>query len=280
MRFDPKCYFEDLAGKPDKRIDLALGALALAAGEHEGISVQRYISHLRELMRDTQDSFAGLLREGREDVVETRRLAIAQAFALTHGYKGVLEDYDNPASADLMQVIDRRKGLPVALCILCLHIGRALGWDIEGLNMPGRFVCRLDHEGARMIFDPFHACAALDAADLRKLVKNALGEQAELSSQYYAPVSNREILIRLQNHIKLLQIESGDYEGALQTVEKMRGIDPDEYRLLLDAGVLYVRTERPRAAIDALEEYIKKSPHDRDRHDAATLLQQIRESLH
>jgi regulator of sirC expression with transglutaminase-like and TPR domain len=85
--------------------------------------------------------------------------------------------------------------------------------------------------------------------------------------------------MRLQNNIKYRQIEVEDYAGALKTVEGMRMIDAGEYRLLLDAGVLYARTGQPKSAIDALEEYIKKAPKDRDRHEAAMLLQELKNSL-
>jgi len=150
---------------------------------------------------------------------------------------------------------------------------------VHGLNIPGHFVCRMDYEGTRLIFDPFAQCALLGAPELRRLIKQSLGPNAELSSTYYEPASNRTILIRLQNNIKMRRIEAEDYEGALNVVEAMRAIDPAEYRLLLDAGVLYARTNRLQKAIVALEDYIGKAPDPRDQHEAALLLQQIRESL-
>ena len=85
--------------------------------------------------------------------------------------------------------------------------------------------------------------------------------------------------MRLQNNIQLRLIEAEDYEGALRTVEAMRAVDPGEYRLLLDAGVLYARTNRLQKAIVTLEAYITRAPGDRDRQEAAMLLEQLRESL-
>jgi len=51
----------------------------------------------------------------------------------------------------------------------------------------------------------------------------------------------------MQNNAKLRQIEGEDYLGALKTVEVMRLLDPNEYRLLFDAGVLYARTHQVMA---------------------------------
>ena len=119
----------------------------------------------------------------------------------------------------------------------------------------------------------------LQAADLRQLLKTLVSPSAELSADYYEPSTKRDLLIRLQNNIKLRQIEAEDYSGAVETVEVMRRIDPKEYRLLLDAGVLYARTQQPIAAIDSLEKYVDRVPTREERHEALILLRQIRESL-
>jgi regulator of sirC expression with transglutaminase-like and TPR domain len=110
-------------------------------------------------------------------------------------------------------------------------------------------------------------------------VKQALGPQAELSVTYFEPADNRSLLVRLQNIVKTRQIEAEDYEAALQTVTAMRAVDPHEYRLLLDQGVLCARLDMAPVAIAALEAYIEKAPSDRDRHEAAMLLQQLKQAL-
>jgi len=119
----------------------------------------------------------------------------------------------------------------------------------------------------------------MEAPDIRTLIKKILGPKAELSSDYYEPTTNRDILIRLQNNIKLRLIEREDYKAALHVIENMQIVAPDEFRLELDAGVLYAKTEQPQAAIKHLQRYIDQAPHDRDRHEAAMLLQQIRDTL-
>ena len=51
--------------------------------------------------------------------------------------------YDDPQNADLMAVIDRRRGLPVALGILYIHAARAAGLEASGLNTPDHFLLQL-----------------------------------------------------------------------------------------------------------------------------------------
>ncbi len=270
---------KDIGARQDESIDLARTALYLAALEQPGLSLDRYETHLNRMAEEVRERHQALLNAGAEDNAETRLAALKHIMADKYDYNGDSETYDDLQNASLIRVIDRRKGMPIALGILYIQIGRALGWPIYGLNVPGHFVCRIDHDSTRLIFDPFNKCGVLSAPDLRKFVKQSLGQNAELSSTYYEPAGNRTILLRLQNNIKLRRIEVEDYEGALHVVEAMRAIDPQEYRLLLDAGVLYARTNRLQNAIESLEDYISKAPGDRDRQEAAMLLRQIRETL-
>ena len=54
---------------------------------------------------------------------------LAGLLAGRFGYDGDRLSYDDPQNADLMAVIDRRRGLPVALGILYLHAARAGGLE-------------------------------------------------------------------------------------------------------------------------------------------------------
>ncbi|MEM7651078.1 MAG: transglutaminase-like domain-containing protein [Pseudomonadota bacterium] len=277
--FDAHQTLDALGGLEDDAIDLGRAALALAVLSHKGISTDRYIHHLNILAQDVAEQHQTLVKSGEANDAATQLEALKIVLFDTHGYKGDSETYDDLQNASLIRVIDRAKGLPIALSILYIHAARAQGWDIAGLNIPGHFVCRLSKDGQTLIFDPFNGCEILEAPDLRTIVKQALGEHAELSTEYYEAASNRDILLRLQNNIKFRQIEAEDYEGALETVLALRKVDPAEYRLLLDEGVLYARTDQTRAAIDSLVSYIEKAPNSRDRMEAELLLQHLRERL-
>ena len=56
-----------------------------------------------------------------------------------YGYDGDRLSYDDPRNADLMAVIDRRRGLPVALGILYIHAARAAGFEARGLEFARPF---------------------------------------------------------------------------------------------------------------------------------------------
>jgi regulator of sirC expression with transglutaminase-like and TPR domain len=87
------------------------------------------------------------------------------------------------------------------------------------------------------------------------------------------------LLVRLLNNIKLRHVKAEAYEQAVQTVEKMRLIAPDEYRVLFDAGVLYARVGQKSRALEMLESYLDHAPSPRDAEDAVRLIREIRQGL-
>ncbi len=279
MSADPHSFLQKQAAKPDEKIDVAKCAIALSAVRRPGASMQSYFSHLKKLSDEVGARYQALLAAKAEDTLETRIAALKHVLSDHYSYQGDDEESEIIARADMIDVIDTRRGAPIALSILYMHCGRAQGWDVAGVTIPGHFVLRIEKGGRRVIFDPSQRCKILQAPDLRAFVKENLGEDAELSADYYDPPTSREILNRLQNNIKFRQIEAEDYAGALETVQASRLLDPGEYRLILDEGVLLARCNQPRAAIASLEEYIDKAPAHADKHDASMLLRHIRETL-
>jgi regulator of sirC expression with transglutaminase-like and TPR domain len=279
VSFDPLAILKDSGGKDDSEISILNIAMAFSALSHEGINADRYFNHVSKMAADAGARYKALTEAGADDDAGTRLAALKHIIADREGYAGDGERYGDLQNADLMRVIDRRKGMPITLCILYIHVARMNGWMAEGLNFPGHFLARIEHDGARLIFDPFAGCEVLEAPALRQLIKKVRGPNAELLADYYKPCTNRETLLRLQNNVKLRLIEAEDYAAALQSVEWMRMMAPMDYRLLLDAGVLYAKTGQSAQAAESLEKYIMLTPSARDRHDAELMLREIKDSV-
>jgi regulator of sirC expression with transglutaminase-like and TPR domain len=257
----------------DSPFDLAEAALALASLERPGVDLARYRHHLDLLAQDT-----GEAARGASDAAE-RAAAIAEAMFVRAGYSGDALTYDDLQNANLIRVIDRRKGLPVALGILVIHAGRAQGWSLAGLAFPGHFLVRLEGEGERAIIDPFHGGRICRAAELRKLLKATGGGNAELSAEYYATVSDREILVRLQNNSKLRLMKAQRAREALDTIERMLLFAPEQAALWHEKGLLDRHLGNMKAAIAAFETCLVRSDDVALRHRTAALLQQLRSTL-
>ncbi len=219
-------------------VDVAEAALACAALDRGGLDLAPYRNHLVELIDDAR---------ARPDAVPP--VVLAAVLAQWHGYRGDRETYDDIANADLVHVIDRRKGLPVALAILWMHTARGCGWRCTGLNTPGHFVIRLDAAGGSWILDPFDGGTILDDQALRVLV----GRGEPLTAESVAPVDDRAVLLRLQNNIKLRLQRDGQTHRALAVVERMLIVAPRSVELWREAGSFNAELENLRAAIDCLD---------------------------
>jgi regulator of sirC expression with transglutaminase-like and TPR domain len=252
---------------------LAEAALALAALDQPEAAVARYRNELRLIARDVGR------HQGAGGNLFARARALSEVILLRHGYRGDEETYDDLQNADLMRVIDRRKGLPVVLGILFIHAGRAQSWDMAGLGFPGHFLVRLADARQQLILDPFHGGRVCGAAELRELLKALAGADAELRPEHYAPVSDRDVLLRLQNNLKSRLWREQRHEPAVRVVERMLMLAPEAAELWHEAGILYRQIGNIRAAIRALERYVGHASDGAERHQAAAMLQRLRAQL-
>lgn len=252
----------------DDEIDLCEAALALGSlYAPSNITLQPYKDHIQAM----ETVIASADVSDLEDKAKT----ISKEMFDAQGYEGNAQDYDDLDNANLLQVIEKRKGLPVALGLIYIHLGLKQGWDICGLNFPGHFVIRLSDGGERVIIDPFQKGKILQANDLRQILKQVLGENAELSASFYEPVTRRDVLMRLQNNIKVRLIRDEEYAKAIEQIEVMRLIAPDEEKLLFDAGILHSKIGNLTIAIDLLESYKQQVSDPREKEEASALIYQI-----
>jgi regulator of sirC expression with transglutaminase-like and TPR domain len=265
-----------VATLPDREIDLADTALVLATFDRPGVALDRYRDHLAVMARDIADRYAAA---GTADTLEGRIASVNAVIYEQEGYRGDEATYDDLQNANLMRVIDRRRGLPVALGILFIQCGRSQGWDVEGIAFPGHFLVRLDREGERAIVDPFAEGKICAAADLRTLIKAAAGSEAELTPDHFERVSNIDILLRLQNNLKIRHIRMGELEKAGRVVERMTTLAPERAELWRDAAMIQLRLENLQRAADALERHIAIETRDSYKHQSARLLQEVRNKL-
>ena len=262
----------------DADIDLAEAALLLASFDRPEVRLDDYRQRLANLVQD----LAG--ERDRVGAAESATLAgraaiIAATIAGRHDFTGDRETYDDLANANLISVIERRRGLPVTLSIVYIHAARALGWSMEGLNFPGRFLVRLGAPDGRAVLDPFDGGQIRDAVALRELLKLGAGASAELAPEHFTAAGNRDILLRLQNNIKVRLVQADQIEAAVGALERMLLIAPREPLLWLEAGGHYARLGNLRSAIESAERCRGLAADERLRRRAEALLQELKGKL-
>jgi len=277
----PGAYLQAIGAAPDRPFALAEAALACAAQDRPDIDLGAYRRHLATLVEDLRqlDRLDDAAAADDDSILAARADMLRNVLASRHGYRGDDSTYDDLQNADLTRVIDRRRGLPVALAILYIQTARGLGWQIEGVNFPGHFLIRLRVGGQAVILDPFDQGAARSIVDLREKLKALVGEKAELKFEHSAAVGDRDILLRLQNNIKLRLVQEGELERAAAVLDRMLWIAPDQAPLWRESGLVNHRLGHLTRAKAALQRFLAFDSSVSQRHQAARLLQEIERQL-
>lgn len=214
-----------LAEDADVAIDAA--ALLLAAEDRPGLAPEDALDLLPDAAPLAE---AALLRAG----AEGRQLpsvcdwaaAVGQHVCRTMGLSGDRQSYDAPENADLIDVLRRRRGLPVALAIIGAGLVRRAGGPAHVLGLPGHAVLQLGEQEDAVWVDLFEGPRVLDAGGLGRAVQRALGRHVRLTVEDLQPLSNRATLIRLVNNQLVRARKAGRAGRALMLVTRLTRIAP------------------------------------------------------
>lgn len=193
--FDPQAILEQVAEADGADVALADAALALSALEDGAADIAGARAHVRLLAA----SASGVLQAGDEPasplrIAQACKAALAGAF----GYDGDRESYDALDNADLVRVIARRRGLPVALGILYIETARRLGAKAHGLNFPNHFLIAVHAAEGAAVCDPFNGGRILAAEQIAALLPP--GEALDPAGHLKA-MRDDDVLLRLCNNI-------------------------------------------------------------------------------
>jgi regulator of sirC expression with transglutaminase-like and TPR domain len=266
----------DAIGKlPDVEIDLADAALQagrLDAPEADWTSARAVLSAI------ARDAVAQANAVEPDDLVG-RAAHLGALLTGRYDFQGDTETYDDLVNANLIHVVERRRGLPVALGILWLHAANAAGWDAHGVDFPGHFLVALGGKGTKLVLDVFAGGVSLAAPELRALLKQVEGEQAELRPGLLAPMSARSVLLRLQHNIRVRRLRNDDLSGALVCVEDMLRIAPDNAPLWRDAALMNQRLDRVSAALRCFDRFLAIVPEGEAAARVRYLVDELRSRL-
>ncbi|MFT4177527.1 MAG: transglutaminase-like domain-containing protein [Luteolibacter sp.] len=111
---------------------------------HDGITLRQSLSDALDFLAEEAEE------EGVRDEDELR------AFLFESGrLSGNREDYYDPRNSDLAWCLAEGKSNPIGLCLIYILLARRLGLDVEGVQFPGHFLCRIHIDGTPWIVDCF-----------------------------------------------------------------------------------------------------------------------------
>jgi regulator of sirC expression with transglutaminase-like and TPR domain len=260
---DPAEYIRELGLAGDGPHDVARAAVMLSALDHAGRQVEPYLRHLDEIAEFARtEARAGMS-------AEESAHALSGLLAGRYGYDGDRLSYDDPANSDFMSVIDRRRGLPVALGILYIHAARAAGYEAAGLNSPGHFLLRITARGTEVLIDPFNGGAALVSEAMAAPPR--MGVLPPDDPRMAESVSDIDVLLRLEGNLKQRVLQTGERSRAVEVAKRMVLIAPRRADLWIDLARLNEGTGALSAAQKAYEACLALAPQGAALHNEAAL---------
>jgi len=274
----PTEFLRSMGESGDGPHDLAAAALMLSAFDRPDKKLPPFWAHLGQLVEAVRDE-SHFARDA-----ETAARALSSVIAVRYGYEGERENYDDPQNADIMSVIERRRGLPVALGILYIHAARACGMDACGLLSPGHFLLRLGVRGSEALIDPFNGGAVVEREPVETPGFGGTQFPHEPGSgdmpDPLCPVSDTDVLLRLQNNIKTRAIRVREISRAIEILKRMTLIAPKRNILWLELAHLQESLGALSAARAAYENCLKLSHTGEDvSNEAAFALHALKRRL-
>lgn len=239
----------------DDAIVLDTAALEIALLDHEGVEIEPYTDLLALIAERILR--LGMSASTSAQQAEVLARVIAQEFA----FEGDRDTYDRPDNADLIRVIDRRRGLPVSLTVLYVAAARRVGWQAEALNTPGHVLARIGDGTDPVLIDPFNKGAVVGNEELGALISGIFGRAVTPSAEHLAPMSNRAVLVRLLMNQASRAERGGEQDRALVLYERMTIVAPElthpwweRARLEMAAG----RRQAARSSLSAMLELTRE----------------------
>lgn len=238
----------------DGPLDIVEAALVVATEEYPELDIAREKRRLESMGAEAARRVATLQNP-------FARLDALRSYLFEElGYRGNIDQYDDPRNSYLNEVLVRRAGVPLSVSIVFVEVARQAGFEACGMALPGHFIARVSFAGRHILVDPFHAGQVITEEDCRHLVARSTGRPTLFRPELLVPATPTAMLTRMLVNLKRIYLNREDYRRALSIVERLLLVSPEDPREIRDRGFLLAHLGRPNAAVADLENYLVVAP--------------------
>lgn len=253
----------------DEEIELVPAALELAALDHPGCDMEPSF----DLLDEMSAALSG--HAGESESPRFRAEALCELVAGDFGFDGDRLSYDDAANSDMIAVLERRRGLPVSLSILYADLARRQGWICQVLNTPGHVLVRMGEGLDDLLLDPFNGGAVIDEQGVGKMLSEMTRRPVAVRPEYFAPMSNREALVRLLQNPASRAESARDLKRALVLYERMTVVAPGAAQGWWNHARLSLRVGSLTDARDSLEAMLEITRDPAQRRQIVTMIERL-----
>src|SRR5688500_3554646 len=246
--------FEEIAARPDAGLDLVEASLVIALEEHPALDIERHLTEVESW----SEAVRGRLEGSRdvERIVETiNRLLFDEG-----GCHGENDDYYDPRSALLSEILERHAGLPLGLSILYIERSRRAGGEATGVSLPGRFLVKFSGAFGVVVVDPFDGGRVLTMIELQKILDGLYGGGVRLREHHLRSFTPKEILARELAQLKAAYLAQHDLPRAAASIDRLLILDARDAYEVRDRAALAMQMHAYSQAITLFERYLALMP--------------------
>jgi regulator of sirC expression with transglutaminase-like and TPR domain len=260
-----------IRGEPD--IKLARIALEIARDVYTDLEIDPYLWRLQNLAERTR----ARCRPGaklREILGQINWVLFEEERFRANG-----DDYYDPRNSYLNEVLDRRLGIPISLCVVYWTVADQLGLPMAGVSLPAHFMLRIEEQGETRFVDPYHAGAVYDRDACERKLTEIAERPVVLTDALSAPCSIEAVVARMLRNLKAIFANSGDLVSLLPVQRRLAAVSRHGADELRDLGLVCTQIDRLGEASDALQAYLRCAPEADDAQEISSLLANVRRQL-
>jgi regulator of sirC expression with transglutaminase-like and TPR domain len=215
--------------------------------------------------------------------------ALSKAFSKNLGFAGDATNYYNLKNSFLSDVMTRRKGIPISLCLLFMGFCRALGLKAVGIGFPGHFLVRVMATGGHFekstsveqvgdwhhqwFVDAFDEGRILTVQDCEKRLMEWTRGWLPFTTDVLKVTHPLDIVSRMARNLRAILMEKEDLARLYWVLTALVELCPqDRVEAMKDRGVVLARVGRYAQAREDFNEYLKNSDDPRRKSQVEGLL--------
>ena len=247
--------FEEMAQQPERTLDLVEASLVIDLEENPAVDLSRHLDDVRAWSAAVQQRLEGSRSVDR--IVET----INRILFDEEGFHGEDEDYYDPRSALVSELLEHHAGLPITLSVLYIELSRRVGAEVAGVSLPGRFLVKL----GELVIDPFDGGRVLTTVELQRILDGVYGGGVRLREHHLRGFTPREILARELAQLKAAYLAQHDLPRAAASIDRLLILDRRDAYEVRDRAALAMQMHDYGQAIELFERYLALMPSADDR---------------
>ncbi len=192
------------------------------------------------------------------------------------GLKGDSDDYHNPDNSFINRVLERKKGIPVTLCLIHWKVASSLGLELACIGMPGHFLLKYERPVTALFIDAYNSGIILLEDGCRQKLEELFGGKIPFTPELLRAATPREVILRMLANLKRIYRGSGDTLRLFRVLNRRIPLQADPLAEILERGVLQLSMDLYRGALDDFEFFVNHTPDERMREMIAEQLERLR----